>query len=168
MDSALRRNVINHAPTPSGIFRFSVVWSMPNFAVFCPSEASDERKMRKTAFPRPRMSGKREKLHFRGLGWAKNRKNCISEASDERKTRKTAFPRPRMSKKREKLHFRGLGWAKNAKNSVSEASDERKTRFFNENSRRELRNRDLSVIFQIKLYGNQESISFKYINIGVR
>ena len=38
------RNVINHAPTPSGIFRCSVVWSMPNFAVF--------------VCPRARMSGK--------------------------------------------------------------------------------------------------------------
>ena len=65
--------------------------------------------MRKTAFPRPRMSGKCEKLHFRGLGRAENAKNCISEASDERKMRKTAFPRPRMSEKRQNLRFRHGG-----------------------------------------------------------
>ena len=73
------------------------------------SEGSDERKMRKTEFPRPRMSEKREKQSFRGLGGAENAKNRVSEASDERKTRKTEFPRPRMSEKREKQSFRGLG-----------------------------------------------------------
>ena len=76
-------------------------------------EGSDERKMRKTEFPRPRMSEKWEKQSFRGLGWAENEKNRVSEASDERKTRKTVLPRARMSGK---------------------------LRFFDENSRRELRN----------------------------
>ena len=73
------------------------------------SEASDEQKTGKNGFPRPRMSRKQEKMVFRGLGRAKNKKNWLSEASDEQKTVKNGFPRPRTSKKQEKLAFRGLG-----------------------------------------------------------
>ena len=38
------------------------------------SEASDEQKTRKIGFPRARMSKKQEKIAFRGLGRAGNRK----------------------------------------------------------------------------------------------
>ncbi len=50
------RNVMNHAPTPFGIFRRVV---NAKFHGFCPSESSDERKMRKMTFPPRRKNGKR-------------------------------------------------------------------------------------------------------------
>ena len=59
--------------------------------------------------PRSRTSGKREKLHFRGLGWAKNAKNSVSEASDEWKMRKMTFRPRRKCKKRQNLRFRHGG-----------------------------------------------------------
>ena len=62
------------------------------------------------------MSEKREKLRFRGLGCAKNAKNCVSEASDEWKMRKTTFPPRRKCKKREKLRFRHGGNTKKRQN----------------------------------------------------
>ena len=97
--------MINHAPTPSGIFRFSVVWSMPNFAVLCPSEASDERKTRKMTF-RPRTKCKKQQnLRFVHGRNAKNSKIYVSSTDEMQKTAKSTF-RPRTKcRKRQNLRF---------------------------------------------------------------
>ena len=82
------------------------------------------KKNEEKARPRPQMSRKQEKMAFRGLGRAENRKNWLSEASDEQKTVKIGFPRPRMSRKQKKMAFRGLGRVENSKNCISAAADE--------------------------------------------
>ena len=108
--------MINHAPTPSGIFRFSVVWSMPNFAVLCPSEASDERKTRKMTF-RPRTKCKKQQnLRFVHGRNAENGKIYVSPTDEMQKSAKSAF-RPRAKcKKTRKTTFRPRAKCKNRQN----------------------------------------------------
>ena len=119
--------MINHAPTPSGIFRFSVVWSMPNFAVLCPSEASDERKMRKMTFPPRRKCRNRQNLRFAHGRNAKNAKNYVSSTGEMQKTRKTTF-RPRAKcKNRQNLRFAHGRNAENGKIYVSPTDEMQKT-----------------------------------------
>ena len=91
--------------TASRDFPFSVVWSMPNFTIFCPSEASDERKMIKMTF-RPRTKcRKRQNLRFAHGRNAKIGKIYVSPTDEMQKTAKSTF-RPRAKcKKREKLRF---------------------------------------------------------------
>ena len=73
------------------------------------SEGSDERKTRKTEFPRPRMSGKQEKQCFRGLGWAENEKNT--------------FPPRRKCRNQQNLRFRHGGKTENGKKYVSATAE---------------------------------------------
>ena len=108
---------------PVGIFPFAVVWSMPNFAVFVSSEASDERKMRKMTFPPRRKCKKRQNLRFAHGRNAKNAKNYVSSTGEIQKTRKTTF-RPRAKcKKREKLRFAHGRNAKISKINVSATAE---------------------------------------------
>lgn len=73
------------------------------------------------------MSRKQEKLVFRGLGRAKNKKNWLSEASDEQKTEKIDFrPRPK-SKKRQKQRFGHGRKTKNGENCISAMAETEKT-----------------------------------------
>ena len=97
------------------------------------SEGSDEQKTGKNGFPRPRMSGKREKMAFRDLGEqknaetahrrltkrrnrektlvvgrrnAKNAEKCSSSVDETQKTRERARRRPTKCRKRRKTVFR--------------------------------------------------------------
>ena len=47
------------------------------------AEPSDEEKLPKKGFPRPRMRRKHQKQTFRALGWIENEKFHASEPSDE-------------------------------------------------------------------------------------
>ena len=66
------------------------------------SEASDEWKTGKNGFPRPRMSGKLEKMAFRDLRNAKNAEKCVSNPSESQKCRKTLVVGRRNAKNAEK------------------------------------------------------------------
>ena len=58
-----------------------------NSAEALSSDGAAEVKNEEKARPRPRTSKKQEKLAFRGLGRAENRKKWLSEASDKQETR---------------------------------------------------------------------------------
>ena len=113
--------------TASRDFPFSVVWSMPNFAVFCPSEASDERKTRKmTLRPRPKCR-KRQNLRFAHGRNAKNAKIYVSPTGEMQKTRKTTF-RPRAKcRNQQNLRFVHGRNAENGKIYVSPTDEMQKT-----------------------------------------
>jgi len=97
------------------------------------SKASDEWKIGKNGFPRPRMSGKRRKMCFQPLGEPKNAEKRSSSADEMRKTlknahrwstkcrnrEKTLVVGRRNAENAEKQSFVPLRRAKNAENRVS-------------------------------------------------
>ena len=105
------------------------------------SETSDEQKIGKNGFPRPRMSGKREKMCFQPLGrakkcrktlvvgWrnAKNAKKCLSSVDETQKLRENARCRSTKREKRWKMLVVGRRNAKNAEKCSSSADETQKT-----------------------------------------
>ena len=118
------RNVMNHAPTLFGIFRRVV---NAKFHGFCPSESSDERKMRKMTFPPRQKCGNRQNLRFVHGRNAENGKINVSAMAEIQKTAKSTF-RPRAKcKKRQNLRFAHGRNAEIGKNCVSPTGEMQKT-----------------------------------------
>ena len=96
------------------------------FHGFCPSESSDERKMRKMTFPPWQKYKNRQDLRFVHGRNAEDGKICVSPTGEMQKTAKTTF-RPRAKcKKRQKLRFAHGRNAEIGKNCVSPTGEMQK------------------------------------------